>query len=80
MNDKQADDRVVPPHCAALVFEVKGDGEMTVTMLLAEGTSGRLFSDGEAPKASQMAVVALDATRKAFAARNNPDHFEDEEY
>ena len=77
MNDKQADDRVVPPHCAALVFEVKGDGEMTLTMLLAEGTSGRLFSDGDAPLASQMAVIAMGATRKAFAARVDSDEEEE---
>ncbi len=79
MNDKQADDRVIPPHCAALVFEVKGDGEMMLTLLLAEGTSGRLFSDGEAPQASQMAVVAMNATRRAFASRNvDPDDDEDD--
>ena len=61
-------DRVVPPHCAALVFEHRSDGEMTMTLLLAEGTSGRLLTDGDAPIASQMAMLALGAARKAISA------------
>ena len=61
-------DRIVPPHCAALVFEVKEDGEMTMTLLLAEGTSGRLLLDGGAPIASQMAMIAIGAAKDAIGA------------